>query len=102
MSKHRFLSAQMQAYLRGGLWLDLATRANSTASKLALGLSALPYVRFDHQSDANIIFARWPRAYHQRLHNEGAYYYLNEEERLEGAPDEMVGGRLVCSWATTD
>ena len=34
-SKHRFLSAQMEAYLEGDLWLDLAEAANARARELA-------------------------------------------------------------------
>jgi threonine aldolase len=35
LSKGRFLGAQMEAYLTGGLWLDLARRANAAARRLA-------------------------------------------------------------------
>src|SRR5690606_28000376 len=37
-SKHRFLSAQMEAYLTGGLWLRLATHANAMGQRLVQGL----------------------------------------------------------------
>src|SRR4051812_17426616 len=40
-SKMRFQSAQVQAYLRDGLWLRLARTANSTMSRFARGLRAL-------------------------------------------------------------
>ena len=36
-SKHRFLSAQMEAYLADGLWLDLARRANARAARAGRG-----------------------------------------------------------------
>ena len=36
-SKHRYLSAQMQAYLEGDLWLDLARRANAATGQGAGG-----------------------------------------------------------------
>lgn len=42
LSKHRFLSAQMEAFFAGGLWLDLAATANARAARLAAGLTALP------------------------------------------------------------
>jgi len=35
-SKHRYLSAQMQAYLTDGLWLSLARRANDAALQMLL------------------------------------------------------------------
>ncbi|MGB4909235.1 MAG: beta-eliminating lyase-related protein, partial [Tabrizicola sp.] len=37
-SKHRFLSAQMQAYLSDGLWLRLAAQANAMGQRLGQGL----------------------------------------------------------------
>ena len=45
LSKGRFLGAQMEAYLSGGLWLRLAARANASARRLMDGLVALPGVR---------------------------------------------------------
>ena len=100
MSKHRFMSAQMQAYLQDDLWLSLAKRANDSAADLVQAMGKMPYVTFDHPTDANIIFARWPRKFHQLLHDAGAYYYLNDGETLMGGGDDILGARLVCSWAT--
>src|SRR5262249_3976386 len=39
-SKHRFIAAQMEAYLTGDLWLKLARHANAMADALAEGLTA--------------------------------------------------------------
>ena len=43
-SKHRFLAAQMDAYLADGLWLACARHANAMAARLADGLAAIPGV----------------------------------------------------------
>ena len=40
VSKHRFIAAQMEAYLADGLWLRLARHANAMADRLAERLSA--------------------------------------------------------------
>ena len=40
VSKHRFIAAQMEAYLADGLWLRLARHANDMADRLAAGLAA--------------------------------------------------------------
>src|SRR5690606_7811201 len=40
-SKHRFFAAQFDAYLKDGLWLRLARKANDAATKLANGLNAI-------------------------------------------------------------
>src|SRR6185295_13333501 len=39
-SKHRFIAAQMEAYLADNLWLKLARHANAMADALAAGLTA--------------------------------------------------------------
>jgi threonine aldolase len=97
-SKHRYLSAQMAAYLRDDLWLDSARAANANCARLAEGLRAAG-AEFLHSPDANMIFAALPRAVHQRLHDAGAMYYI-WDGTLEGAdPDEMVAARLVCDWS---
>lgn len=100
-SKHRYLSAQMAAYLDEELWLDSAQAANANAARLATGLRDKG-AEFLHQPDANMIFAAFPRAAHQRLHAAGAMYYIWEGE-LDGTdPEEMISARLVCDWSITD
>src|SRR5262249_57662346 len=39
VSKHRFLAAQIEAYLADDLWLELARHAHAMADRLAAGLS---------------------------------------------------------------
>jgi threonine aldolase len=100
-SKHRYLSAQMEAYLADDLWLDLAGRANARAGELARGLADLPGARLAHPADANMVFAAWPRAWHRAALEAGAgYYFWPAGQGLDGAPDEALTARLVCNWAT--
>lgn len=97
-SKHRYLSAQMAGYLEDDTWLDAARAANANAAQLAAGLEARG-ADFMHPPQANMIFARFPRRIHQRLHEAGAKYYI-WEGALEGAdPEEMLAARLVCDWS---
>ncbi len=100
-SKHRFLSAQMNCYLRDKLWLDLATRANAACARLADGLRKHNTVEFLHEPQANIIFARFPRAMHKRLHDAGAQYYVWDGDPHSGDPDEALTARFVTDWSTT-
>ena len=101
-SKHRYLSAQMAAYLEGDLWLESARRANVACARLAAGLRAAPGVRFLAEPAANMLFAEMPRATHLRLHEAGAQYYL-WEGTLEGAdPEEPLTARMVCDWSIAD
>ena len=98
-SKHRFLSAQMQAYLADDLWLDMARGANDAAARLAAGLRDIGHVRLLHEPAGNMIFAEWPRAGHRRLRTAGAQYYM--QGPADGPDDEMIGARMVCDWSAT-
>ncbi|MGD9863470.1 MAG: low specificity L-threonine aldolase [Pseudodonghicola sp.] len=97
-SKHRYLSAQMGAYLKDGLWLEMATAANANCARLAAGLRGAG-ASFLHEPQANMIFAALPRRVHQRLKAEGAMYYLQGGPLETGDPDELLGCRLVCDWS---
>ncbi len=102
-SKHRFLSAQMEAYLSGDLWLKLATKANKAAARLAAGILKIKGTELTHPVDANIIFASWPRKGHVAAHDAGAQYYIwPDGQSLDGPSDEIISARLVCNWATSD
>ena len=95
-SKHRYLSAQMQAYLKDGLWLQMARMANANMARLSSGLRDLG-AEFLQEPQANILFAALPRAMHRRLHEAGARYYLKGE--LAGDGDEPIMARFVCDWS---
>lgn len=93
-SKHRYLSAQMDAYLENGLWLRLAAQANAMGQRLASGIAATRGCSLLHPAAANMVFARLPQTAHDRAEAAGAVY--NRLPLLaEGAC------RLVCSWSTT-
>ena len=96
-SKHRYLSAQMEAYLTDNLWHDLATRANDAGQRLADGLRASNTVTFPYEPEANLMFFEAPRAIHKKVQAAGAQYYVMGS--LEGDDDEPVLGRLVCDWS---
>lgn len=101
-SKHRYLSAQMEAYLTDGLWLRLATAANAQAARLAEGIATCPDAKLLHPRDANIIFAEFPRHLHRKLLEAGAHYYFwPHDATLYGPEDAPLGARFVCSWSTT-
>ena len=93
-SKHRFLSAQMEAYLTGSLWLRLAAQANAMGQRLAAGLrerqASVP------EAPANMMFPEWAAGTHDRLEAAGAVYYRFP------APEGRERARLVASWSTTE
>ena len=96
-SKNRYLAAQMLAYLTDDLWLDMARSANQAGQSLANALRNISGVSFIAEPAGNMVFARFPRSAHQRLHDAGAEYYCLGT--LDGDPDELVGARLVCDWS---
>lgn len=97
-SKHRFLAAQMLAWLDGGLWLDLARHANAAAAELASGLQAAGFQPLV-PVEANEIFIRLPRDLSARLRAAG----LRAADWPVAEDDEAAGTiRLVTSWATTE
>ena len=102
-SKHRYLAAQMEAYLEDHLWLDLARKANHAAARLEKGIAALEDGRMEHPRHANMLFASWPRKGHRAAIDAGAqYYFWPFDQSLDGPDDETLQARLVCNWATSD
>jgi len=102
LSKHRYLSAQMQAYLTDGLWLDMARSANARCARLAAGLQGLRDLKTLFAPQANMIFFEMPRREHKRMLDAGAVYHLMNGDHEAGDPHEPLIGRLVCDWSMTE
>jgi len=75
LSKMRFLSAQLEAYLEDGLWLRLAAHANEMATRLGAGLSAVPDAALHLEPQANELFVRLPNTAISRLKAGGARFH---------------------------
>ncbi|MEA2873335.1 MAG: threonine aldolase [Hyphomicrobiales bacterium] len=98
-SKHRFIAAQMEAYLEGDLWLKLARHANAMADALAAGLTAAGCNPV-WPVEANEVFAPLTLDADRRLRDAGATYYPWPGDGLNvGAGKTLV--RLVTSFQTT-
>lgn len=89
--KMRFLGAQMAAYLKDGLWLDLARQSNDSARRLADSMVKAGG-KLAHPVDGNEVFCRLPPGAADRLSAAGAAFY----------PWPDGSHRFVCSWATSD
>ena len=94
-SKARYVSAQLQALVEDGLWLDLARHANAMARLLAEGLRASDGVTILYPVEANEVFVTLPRPAAQTLFARGHQFYPWPAE----GPDAY---RLVTSFSTTD
>ena len=100
VSKHRFIAAQIEAYLDGDLWLRLARHANAMADALAAGLAAAGHTPV-WPVEGNEVFVALPHKTCQRLEREGARFYSWTTESLATAPPaDTTLIRLVCSFAT--
>jgi threonine aldolase len=98
LSKMRFVSAQLEAYLEGGLWLRLAAHANAMAARLAAGLAAAG-VEIPVVPQANEIFPRLPKTAIERLRAAGARFH---PWPMAGDGAETRTIRLVTSFQTTE
>lgn len=95
LSKMRYVSAQLEAYLTDDLWLRLAAAANRRARTLADGLAACPGAELLHPVQSNEIFMRLPDALAEGLRSRGFEFH----------PWPHTGPgvyRLVTSFATPD
>ena len=72
ISKMRFVSAQLEAYLTDGLWLQNAAMANRSAAGLADGLRGISDIEIVYPVEANAVFAQVPDRIVERLRKAGA------------------------------
>ncbi len=94
-SKMRFISAQMEAYLAGDLWLANARHANRMAADLAQELAKVPGVRLEHPVEANEIFVSLPELVAQGLEADGFKFY-----RWPSSDRQIQMLRLVTAFDT--
>ena len=91
-SKMRFMSAQLETYLKDDLWLQLAGRANRAADALSAGLGRLAGVEVLYPVEANEVFVRMPPPLADGLKEAGYEFHL-----WPGSRDHY---RLVTCFAT--
>lgn len=99
VSKGRYLSAQMMAYLEDDVWLANAARANRLARVLAEGLSHSNRMRLSNPVQANEVFVVMPRALLTTLQAAGAVFY---DWPVDGLAADEVHCRFVLSFATPE
>jgi threonine aldolase len=97
LSKLRFVSAQLIAYLKNGLWLDNARHANAMAMRMAQGLETVPGAKLLHPVQANELFVALPEDTVNKLEMQGFYFYRWPLHTAESG----VTVRLVTCFATS-
>jgi len=71
LSKMRYVSAQLLAYIRDGLWLELAGNANTHAARFADAVRNHSEASLEYSVDANEVFVKWSPEGFQRLADGG-------------------------------
>lgn len=94
LSKTRFFSAQVLAYLKDDLYLQLARHSNQMAKKLESGIKQITQLESTMPVEANELFIKIPKSVAEKLWENGFEFY----------PWDMSLGtyRLVTSWATQE
>jgi threonine aldolase len=92
LSKMRFISSQLNAYVSDEVWIRNAIHANAMAKILSKGLNAFSNINLAYPTESNEVFVHLPRDVIDYLNNAG--YDINEEE-LDGK-----AVRFVTAWNT--
>ena len=95
LSKMRYCSAQLEAYIEGDLWLRLAGHANKMAKRLSDGLADLPGSTLAHPTQANEVFITWPEPLIAALLEDGFGFHRWGDRKTSSTV------RLVTCFETT-
>ena len=90
LSKMRFISSQLEAYISNDVWTSNAKHANAIAKILSEGLSSFSFIELAYPTQSNEVFVHLPRNLIEYLNTAG--YTINEEE-LDGK-----AARFVTAW----
>ena len=93
LSKMRFVSAQLDAYISNEVWLKNAKHANAMGKKLSQGLQLHKNIELAYPTDANEVFVKIPKDIIDQFNSLG--YKINDEEW------ENKAVRLVTAWNTS-
>lgn len=101
LSKSRFVSAQFDAYLHDGLWLELARHSNSMGASLAKVFEKSKSAQLTRTPQANEIFVILKQSAFDKLMNEGVRFMeWPVPSDVDLGKDEKLC-RFVTSFATT-
>lgn len=101
MSKMRFMAAQFIEYLKDGLWLENARRANAMATLLGASLARMEHVRIVHPVVVNAVFARMHKNVIAKLH-ERFYFYTLDVSDAKDCPKDWHLVRLMTAFDTRE
>ena len=94
LSKMRFVSAQIIAYLENDLWLKNATHANLMAEKLYQGVKNSDHIKFSFPVQSNVMFAEIEDQLREKLSTSGFQFYSKKN-------GDISTSRLVTAFNTS-
>ena len=94
LSKMRYVSAQLLAYLENDRWLKMATHANTQAAKFASAVEAHSQATLEYPVQANEVFLNWT--------TQGFAHLESQDILFQPWPGRNDLARFVFSHSTTD
>jgi len=76
LSKMRFVSAQLLAYIENDRWLEMARHANRQAAKFASAIENHAEANLEYPVEANEVFVRWTKQGFDHLKSQGIEFQL--------------------------
>ena len=74
LSKMRYVSAQLLAYIENGLWLELAKKANQQAACFSQAVVQHPTACLEYPVHANEVFVKWTAGGFKKLEDSGLQF----------------------------
>ena len=74
LSKMRYVSAQLLAYIKDGLWLELAGHANQQAARFSQAVVQHPDASLVYPVHANEVFVKWSAEGFRQLEDAGVQF----------------------------
>lgn len=81
-SKHRFISAQFQAYLSNHLWKEISEHSHSMAKYLVHSIKNIPEIEIVYPVESNAVFAKLPRKLIKKLREHTFFYVWDDKEQI--------------------
>ena len=103
-SKTRFISAQFDAYLEDGLWLELARRSNAMAERMREAFRGSNHARLAWETNTNEVFIILPESAAEAARGAGARFYnwLPPADQPDLVGEGEVLARCVTSFSTEE
>jgi len=76
LSKMRYVSAQLLAYIENNRWLDMAAHANRQAAKFSEAVKRHAGASLEFTVEANEVFVKWTKGGFEHLESQGIQFQL--------------------------